>query len=154
MLKDHIDYTEWATGRLLGAAAQLTPAELSRDFGTADKSVLGTLIHTYGADWAWCERLDGRSPSRYPDDGPTTLEGLVIAWPGLHQRWRDYLATADPNLPIAYKTFKGEAYTSSVQQIVLHVVNHATHHRGQIAGFLRSMGQIPPALDLMLYYRR
>jgi uncharacterized damage-inducible protein DinB len=36
---------------------------------------------------------------------------------------------------------------------VLHVVNHGTHHRGQVAGFLRTMGHAPPALDLIAYYR-
>jgi uncharacterized damage-inducible protein DinB len=34
------------------------------------------------------------------------------------------------------------------------VVNHGTHHRGQVSGFLRSMGHTPPALDLIAYYRQ
>jgi uncharacterized damage-inducible protein DinB len=37
---------------------------------------------------------------------------------------------------------------------LLHVVNHGTHHRGQVAGFLRSMGRKPPVLDLIAYYRQ
>jgi uncharacterized damage-inducible protein DinB len=32
-------------------------------------------------------------------------------------------------------------------------VNHGTHHRGQVAGFLRAMGKAPPPLDLMAFYR-
>jgi uncharacterized damage-inducible protein DinB len=38
-------------------------------------------------------------------------------------------------------------------QIVLHVVNHATLHRGQVMGMLRQMGTAPPNNDLMNYYR-
>jgi uncharacterized damage-inducible protein DinB len=38
-------------------------------------------------------------------------------------------------------------------KLVFHVVNHATHHRGQVAGFLRTMGRVPPPLDLIAYYR-
>jgi uncharacterized damage-inducible protein DinB len=38
-------------------------------------------------------------------------------------------------------------------KIVLHVVNHGTHHRGQASGFLRAMGHVPPPLDLIAYYR-
>lgn len=43
MLKAHIDYTIWASRRLLDAAAKLT-----HDFGTAGKGILGTLLHVYG----------------------------------------------------------------------------------------------------------
>jgi uncharacterized damage-inducible protein DinB len=138
----------------LDAAAGLTPGELTRDFATADKSILGTLKHVYGADWAWVERLHGNSPAAYPAEGPTTLEALTTDWPRLYTRWRETLATEDPNREVAYKTFKGDAYRSPVWQIVLHVVNHGSHHRGQVAGFLRSMGKTPPVLDLMMFYRQ
>ena len=37
-------------------------------------------------------------------------------------------------------------------QIVMHVVNHGTHHRGAVSGFLRAMGKTPPKLDLIAYY--
>ena len=45
ILQHHIAYARWASSRLVEAAAALTPDELTRDFGTADKSVLGTLVH-------------------------------------------------------------------------------------------------------------
>jgi uncharacterized damage-inducible protein DinB len=48
MLTTHIDYTIWANRRILDAASELTPGELTRDFGTGDKSILGTLLHLYG----------------------------------------------------------------------------------------------------------
>ena len=44
-LRTHLDYTAWASARLLEAADKLTPEELTRDFGTADKSVVGSLAH-------------------------------------------------------------------------------------------------------------
>ena len=40
----HLDYSMWASSRLLDAAAELTSEELTRDFETADKSVHGTLV--------------------------------------------------------------------------------------------------------------
>jgi uncharacterized damage-inducible protein DinB len=74
-------------------------------------------------------------------------------WPALLQRWMRYLESADPQTIIAYKNLKGEAHESPIWQIVLHVVNHATHHRGQAAGFMRSMGHVPPPLDMIRYYQ-
>jgi uncharacterized damage-inducible protein DinB len=40
-----------------------------------------------------------------------------------------------------------------VWQIVTHVVNHATLHRGQIVAMLRQLGAKPPATDILWYYR-
>jgi uncharacterized damage-inducible protein DinB len=49
---------------------------------------------------------------------------------------------------------RGNPWTQPLWEIVLHVVNHGTHHRGQAAGFLRSLGHTPPKLDLIFYYRQ
>lgn len=54
---------------------------------------------------------------------------------------------------VSYKDLSGNPWTTPLWQIVLHVVNHGTHHRGAVSGFLRAMGHPPPALDLMAYYR-
>lgn len=155
-LKLHIDYTIWATQRVLEAAAALTPAELNRDFETADKSVLGTLLHIYSADFAWIERTDGRSVTAVPYAKDASLEWLQKEWPRVWERWKVYvggLTEEAAEIEIAYRTLKGDPYRSAPWQIVMHVVNHASHHRGQAAGFMRSMGKTPPVLDLMYYYR-
>jgi uncharacterized damage-inducible protein DinB len=157
MLKTHIDYTIWANRRLLDAAAELTPDELTRDFGTADKSVLGTLLHICGADLVWIERVRGTSLSARPYDAQATLADLQAKWPPVWDRWKEYVAGLTPeaaDTEVAYKTFKGDAFRSPAWQIVLHVVNHGTHHRGQAAGFIRALGKVPPVLDLMHFYRQ
>jgi uncharacterized damage-inducible protein DinB len=48
---------------------------------------------------------------------------------------------------------RGNRWQQPPWQIVLHVVNHGTHHRGQVSGFLRAMGQTPPPVDLSMFYR-
>jgi uncharacterized damage-inducible protein DinB len=47
----------------------------------------------------------------------------------------------------------GTPFESPVWQIVSHVVNHATLHRGQVVAMLRQLGAKPPATDLIFYYR-
>jgi uncharacterized damage-inducible protein DinB len=53
----------------------------------------------------------------------------------------------------SYHDSRGNPWTTPRWKIVLHVVNHGTHHRGQVSGFLRTMGHKPPQLDLIAYYR-
>jgi uncharacterized damage-inducible protein DinB len=155
-LRLHIDYTVWASERILTAAAELSPDELTRDFSTADKSVLGTLLHVYGADLVWIERMHGTSLTERPYDSQASLATLQSEWPRVWERWRQYaggLTDETADAKVEYRTFKGDPYSTPAWQIVLHVVNHGTHHRGQAAGFIRSMGKTPPGLDLTQYYR-
>jgi len=155
-LRTHLDYTIWATGRLLEAAASLSPEELTRDFGTADKTVVGTLAHVYAADRVWMARIQGKMPGKFITDEDRDLRLLNREWPALLEVWRDWAAgLTDENVAseAVYQDLKGNPHTTQWWKIVLHVVNHGTHHRGQVSGFLRTMGHVPPPLDLMAYYR-
>jgi uncharacterized damage-inducible protein DinB len=154
VIRTHLAYSRWATERLLAAAAQLSPGELNRDFGFADRSLLGTLTHLYSADRIWLARLERR-----PSEGLQSqieLRELQSAWPALLENWKSWgerLADSDAAAEIAYRDLKGRAWEQPLWEIVLHVVNHASHHRGQAAGFLRAMQHAPPPLDLILFYR-
>jgi uncharacterized damage-inducible protein DinB len=157
LLVTHLDYTAWASRRLVDAAQQLTPEELTRDFGTSDHSVLGTLVHVFAADRVWLCRVTGSPvPARFVEpEKDMHLAVLQTEWPELLDRWKNWAAgITNTSAVISYRDMKGNAYESKVWQIVLHLVNHATHHRGQAAGFLRTMGRTPPVLDLIAYHRQ
>ncbi|MGH9722983.1 MAG: DinB family protein [Bryobacteraceae bacterium] len=155
-LRTHLEYTAWATRRLLEAAARLSPAELSRDFNTSDKSVVGTLAHTFAADRIWLARLQNEAGQGFISDDDRQLTVLQREWPALHGRWKQWaeaLTDASVAAVVSYKDIRGNPWTTPIWQILLHVVNHGTHHRGQVSGFLRAMGQTPPPLDLIAFYR-
>lgn len=152
----HLDYTAWATNRLLDAAAQLTPEQLTRDFNTADKSVLGTLAHVFAADRIWLARIQGAPQITFISPEDRRISTLEKEWPALHERWKQWagpLTDAGTTANVSYSDLKGNPWQQPIWQILLHVVNHGTHHRGQVAGFLRAMGHTPPALDLIAFYR-
>jgi uncharacterized damage-inducible protein DinB len=156
VLQDHIGYTAWASGRLVDAAAKLSPEELNRDFLTADKSVLGSLVHIYFADRLWLARIKGEPFPGLPTEAERTLIHLQTAWPELYARWRSWADSLTPESPlreVSYVDLKQNQHKQPLWQIVLHVVNHGTHHRGQVAGFLRSLGHIPPPIDMVFYHR-
>ncbi len=155
-LRLHLAYTTWATQLLLTAAAGLTEEELTRDFKTSDRCVLDTLVHVFAADRIWLARIEGNSPSAFVTPEDREFTRLQSAWPALLGRWKDWaaqLGDRDVEATISYRDMKGNPWESPLWQIVLHVVNHGTHHRGQVSGFLRSMGHTPPQLDLIAYYR-
>src|ERR1700693_3968325 len=92
-LRLHLDYSSWASRRVVEAAASLTPEQLKQDFSTADRNVLGTLVHVYAADRIWLGRIQGPPPPRFLDP-ETDLQFPVLQndWPALHERWRQWAA--------------------------------------------------------------
>src|ERR1051325_9085195 len=80
VLRLHLDYSAWASERLLQAAGSLSADELHRDFGPADKSIAGPLAHIYGGDRVWLARLRGDPPERLPGPEYHDLPVLAAAW--------------------------------------------------------------------------
>lgn len=156
ILRQHIDYAAWASRRMIEAAAQLSEEELTRDFGTADRSVLGTLSHVFAADRIWLARIKGEPIALSPTGASFPLQTIRRDWPTVLDRMRDWASTLTDEAaqaPLSYSDMRGNPYQQPVWQVVLHVVNHGSHHRGQAAGFLRTMGHPPPSLDLIRFYR-
>lgn len=54
---------------------------------------------------------------------------------------------------IEYKTSKGQPFQNTVREVLFQVVNHTTHHRGQIVSDLRQQGIAPPVTDYIFYKR-
>jgi uncharacterized damage-inducible protein DinB len=155
-LRSHLGYTAWASRALVEAAGRISHEELTRDFGSADKSILGTLVHIFGADRIWLARLRGEPQPAYLTDADYSLAVLQNEWPAIHEGWHAWaagLTDGDARRLVSYTDLRGNPWRQPLWQLVVHVVNHGTHHRGQVSGFLRAMGHKPPVLDLVYYYR-
>jgi uncharacterized damage-inducible protein DinB len=63
------------------------------------------------------------------------------------------LTDEDLERPLAYRTLDGTAHTTRLLDLLLHVVNHSTYHRGQLTTLLRQAGGAPPATDYVVYTR-
>jgi uncharacterized damage-inducible protein DinB len=153
-----LEFHYWARDRVLDAAAQLTPEQLTRDMGSSFRSIRDTLVHLLSADNNWLLRWQGTSPTsmldpyEYPD-----VPTLRAAWNVQEQRMRAFLAALDDQSVLRamdYKTLDGRPFRSAFWEMLHHVVNHGTYHRGQVQTMLRQLGASPAkSLDLITYYR-
>ncbi len=152
-LLTHLDYSLWATSKLLDAASRLSPEQLNRDLKVSHTSVLATLQHIYYADRTWLARLEGRKIAfADPDPGPN-LEQLKELWPPVLEALKANIdAEPDINRDLTAQRLNGDTFTAARWKVILHVVNHATLHRGQVMAMIRQLGQVPPATDLFYFY--
>lgn len=153
-----IDYNYWARDRILASADQLTAEQLTRSLGSSFGSVLDTLIHMHFAEWIWYQRWQGHSPTAGPDtSGLTSLAALRDAWHPLEGQIRDFVGSLGPAglaRVIDYKLLSGQASMSAYWQMIAHLVNHQSYHRGQIATMLRMLGARPAqSTDMIVFFR-
>jgi len=157
-LRTLVDYHYWARDRALDAAALLTPEQFTKDLGSSFKSVRDTLAHAYSAEWAWYSRFQGISPTsmlaydQFPD-----VQSLRTAWREVEAKMRAFVNGLDDGAVgrvYEFKMLSGQPASGILWQMVQHVVNHATYHRGQVTTMLRQLGAQPgKSMDLVAYYR-
>jgi uncharacterized damage-inducible protein DinB len=153
-----VDYHYWALDRVLTAAEGLSADDYSRDLGSSFRSVRDTLVHTYSAEWIWYSRWMGESPSGMLDPGTfPDLSSLRQAWTAHESKVRGLVGGLDQqglDRTYDYRLMNGDPGRSIFWQMLQHVVNHASYHRGQVTTMLRQLGAAaPPSQDLIRYYR-
>jgi uncharacterized damage-inducible protein DinB len=146
-------YGWWAMGKTIDSVAPLSADEFARSIGGSFGSVQGTFVHMWGADWVWIERFHGRSPSALPAGVALTSAGDVRARydeiRAEQKHLQEALTPARLAEPLTYVNFAGQTCTYSVSDAMVHVVNHGTYHRGQIATLLRQLGKKAASTDYL-----
>jgi uncharacterized damage-inducible protein DinB len=157
-LRTLLDYHYWARDRVLDAASALTSDQFTRDLGSSFKSVRDTLAHTYAAEWAWHQRWLGTSPTAFlPPEQFPDLASIRQQWSVHEKKMRaflDGLTAPDVTRVIEYKTLAGQSGQTPFWQLLQHLVNHASYHRGQVTTMLRQLGAQPAkSMDMVAFYR-
>jgi uncharacterized damage-inducible protein DinB len=148
-------YNRWANAKTLESVSALTEEELGRKLGGSFPSVRETLAHLYAAEWVWLERLRGISPGGLPpSEEVPTLTALREKWNAVEERQKAFVAgVAEARMAqtMSYTNVKGEPWSYPVGELLVHIVNHSTYHRGQVATMLRQLGKTPESTDYLLF---
>jgi uncharacterized damage-inducible protein DinB len=110
------------------------------------------------AQWAWHQRWQGNSPTAlFPAEKLPDVASVRGAWSELEANVRAFLAglgEAGITRVFEYRLLNGSEGSSPFWQMLQHVVNHASYHRGQVTTMLRQLGAQPPkSMDLIAYHR-
>ncbi len=152
------DYNAWANSRTLESCATLSDEQFSRDLSSSFCSVRDTLVHIFGAEWLWLERWRGRSPTAMPAaaDFPN-LAAVHARMEGIDRELIDFVSELQADgleRIVEHKTTAGVPQAQPLWQMLQHLANHGSYHRGQVTTMLRQLGAKPQATDLIFFYRQ
>lgn len=119
-----------------------------------DEKILTLMSHIVAAQFIWLHRIKGLPPSDLKLWGTYALEKLQDLAEKAGTQWIDFVeATENFDREMSYKNYVGDPYTNNVEMIMIHLVNHSSYHRAQIALLLRQKGFEPVNTDFITYDR-
>ena len=149
-------FNRWANQCFFEALSQLPAEQYGRDMHSSHGGIHGTLAHIIGAEKGWLSRWQAK-----PETGTAavsqmhSLAELRACWENLCDEMSQFLTTLDDRKlqETLSTTARTGSYTSSYWQMIQHVVDHSSYHRGQIVTMLRQLGVTPPSTGLIRFYR-
>lgn len=155
MIRELYDYHRWANRRLFDVGAELGDA-VTRDMGKhwSVPTVKGMFAHLCAADAIWLSRWQGTTPGPLPADADfPTMADLRARWDRVEVEQRAFIDGLDEAAlvrPVTYRNASGEL-TSPLGPLLPHVVNHATHHRSELATMITLISASPPDTGIATY---
>ncbi len=150
-MKDHFvdlfNYNHWANEKSINSLAQIE--------GKNEKAfqIMG---HIIDAQINWFKRIN--DPERASQNfwnkySIEDMRGLSYKSSKEWLKFIDSLSEEGLIKKIKYQNSKGIEFVNNISQILTHIANHSSYHRGQIALLLRSNWATPPITDYIVYER-
>jgi len=151
-------YSAWANGRMFDALATLPKGEATAVRATIFGNMVNTMNHDYVVDLIWKGHLTGVPhgfTKRITDTEPTLDElrraqAEIDAW---YVAYADNLSESLHDEVVQFKFVDGGAGAMTRGDMLLHIVNHKTYHRGVVADMLYQALSKPPVMDLPVFLR-
>ena len=143
-LQKHLQYNAWANEKAAAFLATVDETVLDTEMKSSFPSIRKTITHIWDAQQIWLTRLQGESLTKWPSESFNgTTKELLDAFVENSHALVKFIATKDQaylNSNVVYKNLKGTEFSTTADEILFHVVNHGTFHRGQILTMLRELG--------------
>jgi len=155
-------YDRWANGRVLRAAVALSGEQFTRDLGGSFRSVRDTLVHIIGGEWIWLAYWKEQAPSfafladlrtrrdaLFAQAGFRDLAAVQLRWGEVENEQIAFVnGVSDESL---HRMLPFRSIEVPLAQLMQHMANHSTYHRGQVSLMMRQLGAEPTATDFHLF---
>ncbi len=143
MLTSLTDYNVWSNKRICAAIFNTNVTDVDQPVESSFTTLRKSIYHIWDAQIIWLSRLNGYSPSgRASAEYAKDFAGIDLHFINQSEDFAMFVKMKSESFlenNCRYKTLKGNEYTHRVWQIILHCMNHATYHRGQIITMLHQL---------------
>jgi uncharacterized damage-inducible protein DinB len=158
LLKQYAAYNSWANQKITDVILTLPEEKQQAELLSSYGSIYKTVLHLWDAESIWWQRMKMQERILRPsEDYKGTMHEAVYGLLQQSRQWEEWVNNAsDMSLDhvFQFQNTKKESFKQPVYQMLQHVFNHGTHHRGQLINMLRQVGveKIPPT-DFFVWAR-
>ena len=142
------EYDHWANQELLAGLGALSSGQ---------EQPLKYFSHVIAAQRIWRGRFDDPAPATIEAWPVMSLDQCRKAVQGIRAEWVVLLGgMSEEKLSddLVYKNLKGADLRTPIRDVLIHVITHSVHHRGQATAAIRESGGKPSATDYSVYVRK
>ncbi|MFW9807212.1 MAG: DinB family protein [Candidatus Thorarchaeota archaeon] len=148
LVKEMVEYLMWANSTIWRVVESLKDDEYERRLADGAGSIRSRYVHLAEDTWEWFNDWHGKSPTE-PDFGMMKGDELYQFIEDYLRKWQTLVEKRTINEFVDERA--GKRVSIKFDEIIFHLVNHFTYHRGQIAMGLRILGKEVPMTDYVPY---
>ena len=151
-------YNVWANDIVCSWLEKISDAQWSAEVASSFNSIQETVLHITAAEHIWLQRMNKEQDQVWLQSSfAGTKDEHMALWKKASAALKGFVETFDEkDLPanLDFKRLNGDAYSMPYYELLAHVFNHSTYHRGQIVTMLRQVGFTNvESTDLLGFYR-
>ncbi len=151
-------YTSWANQKMTESILLLNPALHDQPVASSFPSLYLTLAHVLHAGTIWWQRFNpDEIEMRSASSSKLSMNELADEIRNLDKKWEEWISEAseeDLRRLLHFTTARGESFHQPIYELLMHLFNHATYHRGQLVTIMRSLGlENIPKTDFIIFVR-
>jgi len=159
IILQYATYHTWANQLLFNTILSLSEEQQRAEVRSSFPSLYKTLLHMLDAESIWWQRLKLQEKIERPSDSFSgDMQALSQQLQQQNRLWQDWVSNASEAAlqhEFIYFNSKKERFKQPVYQMLLHVFNHGTYHRGQLVTMLRQLGiDKIPSTDFIAWSRK
>jgi len=157
-LVKYTEYNSWANRHITDIINTLTEEQIDKVQVSSFSSIRKTLYHIWDAQGIWTIRLKVGVVTEWPSKNFTgTTKDAIDNFLNSSREFTSLVKGFNDGIfhdTLQYKNIEGKEFNNTIADIVMHVMNHSTFHRGQLISMFRDVGITKlPSTDFIAYCR-